>query len=698
MSKEVSVGSSIREQAFLGEHVEPGWVKRVESNANLLSKNVLGATDPSTQLEEAESMMISITGGRFKSAVELVTAVEADKTGNTMLRLTQEMASQSLYLAMRDGGVGRYVNALNTGNTTEIAKVLPANLRALAREVRNHHFPNREISTVFDQIDAATSTWDIVGPSPQEEAQILAAGIASLRGFGVSIPKGHPDRPQLELALKNFKARIDRLSGESNADEMKLKYFKTMFVFPTPDTSPVGSTLAPEWEKALEIDVALKFKELNNSAYVLTTCPGVDEWTQVLFRCSDKVMNVFFNEIPGMRWLAKDMLQKYFEPTEGSDEKHFNLRFKGHWEGTGKNKVWKIDPQIKEDFADLDVMFDHYVDELIDRGYISGKTRAEKEANAAMVLGVWGSLLRVSLLPIDANPSGSRDINTFGNQVWKANYPEAKGLQKFAFERDPDTAQSPFAGNFGQWLRARRESANDPKSPTYKEDREFMRKWIETEEIHPLPERLMINFFSYTDVEVTSGPFSGKKVCMLKALYEGWEMSFPDKGGDSWIGYHDLVRSAAGIVGLMGADSKEAPIMFGKTNYNDWALGLEKKFVYLRNIPELEEVFRNRRKPGEDHSPWAESVMWMLGACAGGFANNPDLVIIQGASGYQEFQIITNLFEAPSMKFMLDKTDRDWIATRLNLATKDDEMFPMKRTQNKRKRILQIPGALSFLH
>lgn len=681
-----------------------------------------------------------------------------------------------------------FVELIGSGSASEIDAKLPAEFKRVGKLVLSNVFVRGPVKEILNNLDATRYSLSTTKSKLVREKQLSEAvkeAMTELRQLKNLTPEQSHDRQMATAYLgvdvhkvvtkektaagKETKKIVDAVTtagaenerreaervqreadriaiqneaAEKEADRAKKAYFKAMFVAPIADTSQVGTQLDPEWVKAMDLDLSAPIKDLNNSSLVQGRASGLDEWLQSMWRAPDKVMDHFIR-LPGVEWLAQDMLTKYFDvsidiPKGPDSDDYMNVNFKGSWrlkkdpnnhsadhpnesfkdnpdfkdynrEWTPNDRVedreWIMAKVVRDDFRNLDVLFENYSTEMIDGGMIPGATQLEMEANAAMALGIWGCLMRVSLLPDDANPTGSYAVNNFRTQVWTTIYPEEKGRGKYAFAvDDPDKrkkSESPWAEGFGDWLRAREKSSKDKKSHTHKQDVKFMEDW-DNGVIKPLPKRLLVNYLTLTQVKVTSGPQAGKEQCMLRALREGWNIKYEDMGSSKqWISFHDEVRSAAGVFGFMSGKDKASPIQFGKTG-GEWALALDKLWVYLRDKPELAEEARNTRntdargKDIEDHSPWAERVMWMMGADAGGFVDSPELVIEQGATSpvteAPQSRYVMAIVDSTSMGLMLDAKDRKWIAKRLHAYYNDNALDPQsehKKSYLQRKIIVK---------
>ena len=564
--------------------------------------------------------------------------------------------------------------------------------------IRERDLPADEAQWVLDYLRWAA------GEEPAEAAAAAAAATGPMGG-GVGGVTGGPTPEEMSA-----------MAHRERNQKLEEKYFRAMFTGPTPDSTNAGTTFAPEWQDNIDNDTAQDLINLNNFSYLLCKTSGIEELVgreRNLWRAKDKTMNYIFNETPGVQWLFHKMLHEYFQVVpEANSKDYFNLRFKGDWEGSGKNKEWKIVQSVLDDFANLDSLFNKWKNLLIDNDQVNGGTPRDKELAAAKALGFFGGLMRVSMFGIDANPSGSYGVGTLGrNQVWNANYPEAKGLQKF-------DADNPWADAYGDWLRLREQSSKNPNSKTHDMDVEFMKAWKVDETIHPLPERMLVNYFTTTKVYVAEGPFSiidpvtgvrGKKddstkdkqVSMLYALWMNWKIDYTEMEKDSWIGYHDVVGAAATMFGYIKS-GRDQELDFHK-NWSSWASGINKAWIYLKKNKELEPVFRSTRIGTEDHSPLAERIMWFMGACAGGFADTPELVIAKGAetppSQDPQSRGVMSVVDSDAMCLMLDEKDRHWIAKRVHAfwdVHNRRHLAEHERSWHERRAILAKAAGLSY--
>lgn len=559
---------------------------------------------------------------------------------------------------------------------SKTAKDEAKRLREQAEEDRK---ANKDRETKREQWDAVLAELRKTREAQERATKVAEEAARSGGGRRAEAPVAPATTVDEEAAYRN--ARAEREAT------MKISYFKAMFVSPTPDSTQPGSTLAPEWQIKMNNDDVEHLVGLNNAAYVVTNTKSLGELVESgagMYRALNKHMDVYLNT-EGVRPLFADILQKYFKPVEfwadnekGERTHYFNLEVKTGPDG-------KPTAEVKAAFRDLEKMFNDYLGPLSDM--VSGNTRLERESNAAMALGIVGAFIRVSHLGNDVIPKGGWDMGNMRNQVWNAFYPNEKGRQKIGREQVEKEGQEPWGGDFGIWLVDRIKSGlgMDKGSHTKGLDAEFIRQW-EAGEVRPLPEKCLVNYFSETRIKIVGG----REMCMLEALYHGYQIDFKgnqDKtmGFDSWAGfYHDKVRAAAAMFNFMSG-GKGAELDLNK-NGEVWGNGIYGNWVYLRSDPYLKQYWSNERtipnnnKRGklynffhrnEKHSPLAERIMWFIGACSGGFADSPELMIARGAldNPYQHPQSwgVSALLNSSAIKQMLvEKEDREWIARSLH--------------------------------
>ncbi|MBI2465264.1 hypothetical protein HYV64_03915 [Candidatus Shapirobacteria bacterium] len=701
------------EAVFVGEKVvDEAWKKVVVENAEIARREVLGVTDTPRARDGINLIFKNLnvmTGGSYGNANELVDAVENDP-GNENLALGQLMLAQSVYLAMRDGGNVKMEGALASGTATTIENELPARLKGIAREVRNLEITSPKYRNILDEMDAnaALDKWQKLPPSVDEQRKLLEMAMTSLKTGGNG-PVNDEEKREYSLVVRSLRARLNILdAGGDNAllvhfvnekkeressvvdqlrqraeegSRQKADYFKAMAGGATPDSfvSP-SSPMAPEWLKGMEPRHALLLTELNNASFMLGRVSGIGEVVQGsgLFRTDDDGMDFLLNQTPGAREAFAFILQTYFDPV---DEE-------GNIFDPSVDRRSIVNVRLKVD--DKVLMSDFVGNRVFDnvKGYLVGMRPPidfgdgilGKEAGSSMAVGVVLALSRVGFMFNDADPKRKMGKSNLQNQVWNANYPAAKGAQKFK-------KAEPWAGSQGDWLFARQQGAVTVSKNQAKEI-EFVERW-ESGEINPLPERLMINFFANTEVTTaTSG-----KVSMIEALYFGYEIIYEQGSNDDWVSYQDVVRAAAGAFEYMKGGDKQK-LMLGK-NEGEWANGIRSIVSDLSKNEELAPQFSNEPLMSGGKwvgpSPLAERMLWFIGAC-GGLANIPDLIVTQGADKFQD-NAMRNVVDTTAMKIMLpNEADREWILKQLSCDGKGQ--IQIEKNKWKRRSLLGLPNSI----